>query len=144
VWAVDVNERAVGLCAANALAAGVSNVHAVTVPASGEPTAALPDDVSFGAIYSNPPIRIGKAALHDLLASWLGRLAPGGHAYLVVQKHLGSDSLARWLDEQGWPTERIGSRKPGHRNFPADRRGVVFSGRTREPIVRGLVAPGRT
>ena len=64
----------------------------------------------FAGIWSNPPIRIGKQALHGLLASWLGRLDPGGHAYLVVQRNLGADSLHRWLGEQGWPTARIASR----------------------------------
>lgn len=32
-------------------------------------------------------------------------------------------------------------RRPGHRNFPVDRRGVIFSGATREPLVRGLTRP---
>ncbi|MGZ4760746.1 MAG: class I SAM-dependent methyltransferase, partial [Acidimicrobiales bacterium] len=104
VWGVDVNERAVGLCARNAEAAGLDNVTAVTA-AEG-----VPRDIRFDAIYSNPPIRVGKGVLHELLLEWLPRLGPDGHAYLVVQKHLGSDSLARWLGEQGWPTTRLGSR----------------------------------
>jgi uncharacterized protein (TIGR03032 family) len=37
--------------------------------------------------------------------------------------------------------ERISARRPGHRNFPVDRRGVVFSGATREPLARGLTRP---
>jgi 16S rRNA (guanine1207-N2)-methyltransferase len=60
---------------------------------------------------SNPPIRVGKTVLHDLLGMWLARLRPDGSAHLVVQKHLGSDSLQRWLIEQGWTAERIASRK---------------------------------
>ncbi len=104
VWGVDVNERAVGLCARNATSAGITNVAAVTAEAG------IPDDVVLDAIYSNPPIRVGKPALHELLLTWLPRLRDGGHAYLVVQKHLGSDSLARWLGDQGWPTARLGSR----------------------------------
>jgi 16S rRNA (guanine1207-N2)-methyltransferase len=103
VWAVDVNERARALCAANAEAAGLANVQ-VTAPDE------VPADVRFAAIWSNPPIRIGKAALHELLLEWLGRLAPGAPAHLVVQKHLGSDSLARWLTEQGHPTTKLRSR----------------------------------
>ena len=51
----------------------------------------------FDTIWSNPPIRIGKDELHALLLLWLPRLAPGGSAWLVVQKNLGSDSLQRWL-----------------------------------------------
>ncbi len=70
----------------------------------------VPADVGFATIWSNPPIRIGKAALHELLLRWLPRLAPGGRAVLVVQKHLGADSLARWLAEQGFPTTRLQSR----------------------------------
>jgi 16S rRNA (guanine1207-N2)-methyltransferase len=93
VWGVDVNQRALDLVRRNATAAGTANV-----------TAALPDDVPddvrFDAIWSNPPIRVGKQALHALLLQWLPRLAPGASAYLVVQRHLGSDSLQRWLDEQ--------------------------------------------
>ena len=100
VWAVDTNERARALASANAQRNGVVNLRVV---APGQ----VPDDVEFAAIWSNPPIRIGKAALHDLLLTWLPRLTPDGHAVLVVQKHLGADSLQRWLGEQGFPTERI-------------------------------------
>ena len=75
---------------------------------------ARPDDVagdlSVDLLWSNPPIRIGKPALHALLRTWLTRLAPSGSALLVVQKHLGADSLQRWLDAEGWPAERVGSR----------------------------------
>ena len=70
----------------------------------------VPTDVSFDLIWSNPPIRIGKAALHDLLTRWISRLTPDGMAVLVIQKHLGADSLQRWLNEQGFVTQRLGSR----------------------------------
>ena len=69
------------------------------------------DDVRFDVLWSNPPIRVGKAVLHALLRAGLGRLAPDGHAVLVVHKHLGSDSLQRWLVDQGFPTERLVSRQ---------------------------------
>lgn len=103
VWAVDVNRRALALCRANAAAAGLGNVRAV------EPSA-VPDDLVADDVYSNPPIRIGKPALHELLAAWVGRLRPGGRLELVVHKHLGADSLQRWLCSQGWPTRRLASR----------------------------------
>lgn len=109
VWAVDVNERAVGLTAANAEALGLANVVPVVVSDT-EPDGTVPDDVRFDLIWSNPPIRIGKPALHALLRHWLGRLQPDGLAVLVVQKHLGADSLQRWLVEQGHATERVASR----------------------------------
>lgn len=109
VWAVDVNDRAVALCAANAARLGAGNVRCGRVEEAA-PLGPVPDGLRFAAIYSNPPIRIGKAALHELLGRWLPRLAPGGHAYLVVQKHLGADSLAAWLRTAGWRVERLGSR----------------------------------
>jgi 16S rRNA G1207 methylase RsmC len=68
-------------------------------------------DAEFDEIWSNPPIRIGKQALHELLLAWLPRLAPGGRAVMVVGKNLGADSLQRWLGEQGWPTTRLASAK---------------------------------
>jgi 16S rRNA G1207 methylase RsmC len=107
VWAVDVNALALELTAANAQRAEVSTVRAV-LPDD------VPDSVRFAAIWSNPPIRIGKAALHELLLRWLPRLVPGGQAHLVVQRHLGADSLHRWLQESlpaGWTVERAGSAK---------------------------------
>jgi 16S rRNA G1207 methylase RsmC len=103
VWAVDVNERARELTAANAERNGVANV---LVAAPDE----VPAEVQFATMWSNPPIRIGKQALHVLLLEWLGRLTDGGEAVLVVQKHLGADSLQRWLNEQGHPTDRLVSR----------------------------------
>ncbi|WUI03213.1 class I SAM-dependent methyltransferase [Spirillospora sp. NBC_00431] len=103
VWGVDVNQRALELAGSNANAAGLDNVRFSLADE-------LDPGLRFAAIWSNPPIRIGKAALHDLLLTWLPRLTPTGLAHLVVQKHLGSDSLQRWLDAQGHPTERIASR----------------------------------
>jgi 16S rRNA (guanine1207-N2)-methyltransferase len=124
VWAVDVNERALALCARNAAAAGLTNVRCVT-----------PDDRSVPArlagIWSNPPVRIGKAALHELLSAWLARLGPedpegpegpeepGGRAYLVAGRNLGADSLHRWLAGQGWPVTRLAARS-GYRLLQVD------------------------
>jgi len=118
VWAVDVNKRALELCAGNAAAAGLVNVCCVPAPGAGQHSAgqhsagqydsSLP--ASFRLIWSNPPIRIGKQALHSLLTAWLGRLAPGAAAYLVVQRNLGSDSLQRWLAGAGFDASRYAAR----------------------------------
>ncbi|HET6964442.1 MAG TPA: methyltransferase [Acidimicrobiales bacterium] len=105
VWAVDVNARALDLTAANAAALGFGG----RVRAMGPEE--VPEGLMFGGIWSNPPIRIGKAALHEMLQAWLPRLADGGSAWLVVQKHLGADSLAAWLQDEGWAARRLGSRK---------------------------------
>ncbi|MBO9554103.1 methyltransferase [Cellulomonas sp.] len=100
VWAVDVNERALDLVRRNAERVGASNVVAA-LPDD------VPDDVRFAALWSNPPIRVGKEALHALLLRWLPRRAPGGEAHLVVGKNLGADSLQRWLAEQLGPTSSV-------------------------------------
>ncbi len=105
VRAVDVNERAVLLANENAAALGVTERFAAVTPER------VPADETYDEIWSNPPIRIGKDALHELLLTWLPRLAPGGRAVLVVGKNLGADSLQRWLGEQGWPTQRLASAK---------------------------------
>lgn len=97
VTAVDVNERALDLLARNAARVGSVLPLAPIVPAL---PGAVDPSLRFDAVWSNPPIRIGKDALHALLTLWLPRLVPGGEAWLVVQKNLGADSLARWIAEQ--------------------------------------------
>ena len=101
VDAVDVNERALALTRMNAERARVAD----------RVRTFSPDDAVYDEIWSNPPIRIGKKALHELLLTWLPRLKPDGAAYLVVSKNLGADSLTTWLTEQEWPTEKLASAK---------------------------------
>ena len=105
VDAVDVNPRALALCADNARAHGVGDRVRPLLPADADPSA------TYDEIWSNPPIRIGKQALHALLLRWLPRLAPGGVARLVVGRNLGADSLQRWLIEQGYRCDRTASAK---------------------------------
>lgn len=105
VWAVDVNTRALDLVARNAARLGLSNV----VPATPDD---VPADVVLDALWSNPPIRVGKDVLHAMLVRWLPRLRAGADAHLVVQRNLGADSLQRWMvDEQGWASDRVASAK---------------------------------
>jgi 16S rRNA (guanine1207-N2)-methyltransferase len=103
VWAIDVNERALHLTRDNARDNKLTNITASSPDD-------VPDDLEFQTIWSNPAIRIGKPALHEMLLRWLGRLAPDGTAILVVQKHLGADSLAKWLTDQGYRVDRLSSR----------------------------------
>ena len=107
VWAVDVNERAIEVARRTVKLNELSNVRVVTV---GD----VPADLQFDAIWSNPPIRIGKDELHRLLREWLARLTPQGCADLVVHKNLGSDSLAKWLAAEGYVVQRHAS-KQGYR-----------------------------
>ena len=110
VDAVDTNARALALTRDNAAAYGVGDRVRAFAPEDAEASA------SYDEIWSNPPIRIGKEALHDLLERWLPQLAPGGVARLVVGRNLGADSLQRWLIESGWSCERTASAK-GFRVF---------------------------
>jgi 16S rRNA G1207 methylase RsmC len=105
VTAVDVNQRAVLLANENAAELGVAERYTALTPD------AVTSDAAYDEIWSNPPIRIGKEALHELLLTWLPRLAPEGRAVMVVGKNLGADSLQRWLGEQGFPTTRLASAK---------------------------------
>jgi len=101
VYAVDVNERALALTRENAAELGLDRVVACR-PEMVDPT------LRFATIWSNPPIRVGKAVLHEMLTTWLPRLEPDGTAYLVVAKKLGADSLARWIEhELGMPCRRL-------------------------------------
>jgi len=105
VTAVDVNERALLLARENARQIGVADRFRAVLPDEVDP------DATYDEIWSNPPIRVGKEALHDLLLQWLPRLRPDGRALMVVGKNLGSDSLASWLADQGYPTEKLASAK---------------------------------
>ena len=105
VTGVEVNQRAVLLANQNAAALGLQDRYVACDPSY------VPDGLTFDEIWSNPPIRIGKDALHDLLLHWFARLRPGGRAVMVVGKNLGGDSLQAWLTDQGYPTTRLASAK---------------------------------
>lgn len=102
VWAVDVNSRARELAAEN-----TAEIGNVTVAAPDE----VPAEVVFDEIWSNPPTHVGKAELHALMERWLPRLAPDGVAWLVINRHLGGDSLHAWLTGLGWQVDRMASQK---------------------------------
>lgn len=117
VWAIDVNDRALDLVRRNAETLGLDNVRACRPEE-------VPDDIEFMTIRSNPPIRVGKNQLHDLLQLWLPRLEQGADAWLVVQRNLGSDSLQRWLDAElpdGFAVSRHATNK-GYRVLRVRRR----------------------
>ena len=106
VTAIDVNRKCLELTKQNAERMGVSNIE-VLLPED------VPDNQLFDEIWSNPPIRVGKKVLHEILTLWLNRLSPKGTARLVVQKNLGSDSLQKWLiaNFPNFETTRIDSVK---------------------------------
>jgi 16S rRNA G1207 methylase RsmC len=105
VDAIDINSRARELTALNAEHLGIDQQITVSAPDQIDPC------VTYDEIWSNPPVRIGKQALHDLLNTWLVRLKPTGKATLVVGKNLGADSLKSWLETQQWIVTKLGSSK---------------------------------
>jgi uncharacterized protein (TIGR03032 family) len=59
--------------------------------------------------------------------------------YLQLNSIAAGSSLSRSYFSAS--TDRPGKRRPGHRNFAVDGRGVIFSGRTRNVVARGLTRP---
>jgi 16S rRNA G1207 methylase RsmC len=107
IWAVDVNQRSLELTRTNAELLGLKNIKAC-LPEE------VPSDIRFSGIWSNPPIRVGKAELHSILNTWLPRLAEECESYLVVAKDLGADSLLKWLQSElpeNFDAQRIDSAK---------------------------------
>jgi len=94
VTAVDVNERAVLLANENAASLGVGERFAALTPDS------VPAGATYDELWSNPPIRIGKAALHELLLTWFARLVPGGRATFITYGYWDEIPPMLWLDEQ--------------------------------------------
>ncbi len=106
IYAIDVNQRSLELTRINAERLGVNNI-IITTPED------LPTEIQFDGIWSNPPIRVGKVVLHEIMQSWLPRLKSKSEALLVVQKNLGADSLQKWLQDEfkEFSTERIETSK---------------------------------
>lgn len=109
IWAVDVNERALELLRQNATTLGLNNVIAVRPEQ-------VPEEIRFSSIRSNPPIRVGKNSLHEMLNRWIPRMLPSSDAWFVVSRNLGSDSLQKWLG-QTFPTGYTVTRAGTSRGF---------------------------
>lgn len=107
IIAIDVNQKCLALTKINAEYLGLGNIQVHTPDE-------IKDSMMFDEIWSNPPIRVGKKVLHEILCRWLPRLKSGGTARLVVQKNLGSDSLQKWLEtefQDGYQISRVASVK---------------------------------
>ena len=91
VTMVDVNERAMDLARSNAVKNGVNNVIVK------ESFAYQNVEGMFDLIVSNPPIRAGKAVVHEILEKSALHLNDGGEFYCVIQKKQGADSAIKKL-----------------------------------------------
>jgi uncharacterized protein (TIGR03032 family) len=76
---------------------------------------------------------------------WWPRCIETGRGLVFGRNHIQLNSIAAGRDVASSffsaSADVVATRRPGHRNFPVDGRGVVFSGATREPIARGLTRP---
>lgn len=93
VYGVDVNQRSIDQSNLNAELNELKNFKA------SKPDG-LDQNLRFTSIWSNPPIRVGKQVLHDLMKQYIPMLEPGGKAVMVVAKNLGADSFQRWLQDE--------------------------------------------
>jgi uncharacterized protein (TIGR03032 family) len=95
------------------------------------------------AVGLNAVVRLGGPGVCEVVW-WPRAIERDGRADLS-RNYLQLNSIAAGSDLPcsffSASTDAPSSRRPGHRNFPVDRRGVIFSGATREPIVRGLTRP---
>ena len=104
---------------------------------------ALVDGELYGnAVGHNAVVRLGAGQPEHV---WWPRCIDIPRGPLFGQNHLQLNSIAAGASLQesffSASTDQPSTRRPGHRNFPVDGRGVLFAGDTREPIVRGLTRP---
>lgn len=101
-----------------------------------------------GGLYANA---VGHNAVVRLAADggyervWWPRCIERADGPVFGQNHLQLNSIAAGNDLASSyfsaSADKLSARRPGHKNFPVDRRGVIFSGATRAPVVRGLTRP---
>ena len=76
---------------------------------------------------------------------WWPRCVERGGEPVFSCNHIQLNSIAagRTLRDSFFSASstEIGRLRPGHLNYPVDGRGVIFSGRTREPVCTGLTRP---
>ena len=95
------------------------------------------------AVGSNSIIRIfDNGQYRD---EWWPRCVDGQEGPVNGRNHIQLNSIAAGESLIGSffsaSLDRISARCPGHKNFPVDKRGVIFSGKTREPVAKGLTRP---
>jgi uncharacterized protein (TIGR03032 family) len=105
---------------------------------------AIIDGELYGsAVGLNAVVRVTQAGECDVV--WWPRSIERDECPDLSRNYLQLNSIAAGPDLSSSffsaSTHKPSSRRPGHRNFPVDRRGVIFSGATREPVVYGLTRP---
>ncbi|MCI8445424.1 MAG: class I SAM-dependent methyltransferase [Bacilli bacterium] len=90
---VDINNRSLNLASKNASANGV----AVSIFESDGYTNITK---KYDYIISNPPIRVGKKILYELLFGAKEHLKPGGELWIVIHKDHGAKSTLKNLADE--------------------------------------------
>jgi uncharacterized protein (TIGR03032 family) len=107
-------------------------------------------DLAFigGTLHANAVGQNAIIALDDsgrYQPVWWPRCIDTAAGPLFGRNHIQLNSIAAGSDLSSSffsaSTDKISARRPGHKNFPVDKRGVIFSGATREPVARGLTRP---
>lgn len=97
----------------------------------------------------------GAAAGHNAVVSlgadgaftpvWWPRCVERGGKPVLNRNHIQLNSIAAGPDLRSSyfsaSSVSLSPRRPGHLNYPVDRQGVLFSGRTREPVCADLTRP---
>lgn len=100
-------------------------------------------ELHANAVGENCVIAIGQNGCTRRV--WWPRSIETKEGPVFTRNHLQLNSIAAGRDMAHSfftaSTDRMATRRPAHRNFPVDRRGVVFSGESREVIARGLTRP---
>jgi uncharacterized protein (TIGR03032 family) len=95
------------------------------------------------AVGKNAVVRIDDDGAAETV--WWPRAVEGRGGARLDRNYLQLNSIAAGATVRdsffSASTDAIGRLRPGDPDFDVDKRGVIFSGKTREPIVRGLTRP---
>jgi uncharacterized protein (TIGR03032 family) len=95
------------------------------------------------AVGHNSVVRLDRESGYEHV--WWPRLIDGAEGPDWSRNYIQLNSIAAGATLAGSyfsaSADEITTRRPGHRNFPVDGRGVVFDGASREPVARGLTRP---
>jgi uncharacterized protein (TIGR03032 family) len=100
-------------------------------------------ELHANAVGQNAVVRLHDDGRHERV--WHPACIERGQAPIFGQNHIQLNSIAAGATPgtsyYSASADEITELRPGHPDFPVDKRGVIFSGATREPILRGLTRP---
>lgn len=98
------------------------------------------------AVGHNAVVRLYEDGRYERV--WWPRCIETDAGPVFGQNHIQLNSIAAGTDLTtsyfSASTDKLSVRRPGHKNFAVDKRGVIFSGATREAVAWGLTRPHST